>query len=607
MCVPDSLEAHNSLQRGRTFGMVHKYMDKHDIAHILDEIGTLLMLQGENPFKIRAYHNAARALENLEEDLAVVVKEKRLEDIPGIGEKIALKITMLVETERLPYYEKLKKSMPEGLLALLNIPGLGGKKVKALYEKLKIKKVEDLVDACKKGKVAKLAGFGAKTQENILNSIVKIETYGRRVLWWTANRIAKPILEQLSKLKEVKQVEIAGSLRRKLETVGDVDILVASSSPSRVMEWFTKQSGIDKVLAKGPTKSSIRLKEGLQVDLRVIPENQFAAALMYFTGSKDHNIKIRGRANAQGLTLNEYGLEPLTGARKRKTMTKLTGKKLATEEAVYKILGLSYIPPELREDMGEIAAAEKGKLPTLVEEKDIKGVFHCHTTESDGHNTLEEMVAAAQKLRWQYLGISDHSKSSFQANGMDEDRLFEQVGSIRKLNKTKKFSTYVFAGLECDILTSGKLDFPDSVLKKLDFVIVSIHRSFNLDEKTMTARIIKAIENPYATMLGHLTGRLLLKREPYPLNIPKVIDACIANHTIIELNAHPMRLDMDWRLWHKAADKGLKCSINPDAHSTEDLQYYRAGVNIARKGWLERQDILNTLSLAKVKAYLKIR
>jgi len=575
-------------------------MDKHEIARILDEIGILLALQGENPFKVRAYHNAARALENLEDDLDSVIEEDRLETIPGIGESLAEKITTLVETGRLPYYEKLKKSIPRGVLELLKIPGLGGKKVKILHEKLKIKTVEDLAEACRKGKVAKLPGFGAKTEANLLSGIAKVKHYSKRLLWWKANGIGEPILEKLSQLKNVKKAEIAGSLRRKLETVGDLDFLVASPKPSIVMEWFTKQPWVEKVLSKGPSKASIRLKDGPQADLRIISEEEWGFALLYFTGSKEHNIKLRLRANALGYSLSEYGFEPI--GRKKKS---LLSKKKADETAIYKALGLAYIPPELREDLGEIEAAEKGKLPTLVEATDIRGVFHCHTTESDGHNTLEEMVAAAEDYRWEYLGIADHSKSSFQANGMKEDRLFKQVERIRKLNQSKKFSTYIFAGLECDIMPDGRLDFPDSVLKQLDYVVASVHRSFNLDEKTMTKRLIKAIENPYTTMLGHVTGRLLLQRDGYAVNLSKVIDACIANGKIIELNAHPMRLDMDWRFWHKAKEKGLKCSINPDAHSTHDLEYYLAGVNIARKGWLEKNDILNTLSLAKIKAYLK--
>lgn len=571
-------------------------MDKHEVAKILDEIGVLLSLQGENPFKIRAYHNAARTIEDLEGDLKTLAKEGHLDDLPGIGESIAKKVTELILKGRLPYYEKLKKTIPSGLLDLLKIPGLGGKKVKTLYKKLKVKSIKDLEAAAKTGKIAKLPGFSTKTQNNILNGIQKQEQYGRRVLWWKCVDIAKFVLEKLTNLKNVAKVEIAGSFRRKLETVGDLDILIASSKPDLAMNLVVKQPWVERVLSKGPTKASIQMKQGMQADIRILPQKEFGFALLYFTGSKDHNIHIRKRANARGLKLSEYGFEPLK--------KNIKVPKASTEKEIYKTLGLDYIPPELREDMGEIEAAEKGGLPTLVEEEDIRGVFHCHTTGSDGHNTLEEMAAAAADLEWEYLGIADHSKSSFQAGGMDEKRLFKQLERIGKLNKLKKYRTHLFAGLECDILNNGRLDFPNNVLKELDYVIVSVHRSFNLDEKTMTARIIKAIENPYTTMLGHATGRLLLRREPYAVNLSKVIDACIANHKIIELNAHPMRLDMDWRFWHRAKEKGLKCSINPDAHSTYDLQYYKAGVNIARKGWLEKGDILNTFPLAKVQNFL---
>jgi DNA polymerase (family 10) len=575
-------------------------VDKHEVAKVLDEMGLLLEMTGENPFKIRAYHVAARTIEGLDVDLQQLVKRGKLEELPGIGESIAQKITSLVETGRLPSYEKLKKSIPSALLEMLDIPGLGAKKIKTLHEKLKIDSKKDLLKACQEGKIAKLAGFGKKSQQNILDGIAKTQDYSRRTLWWNAAAIGESILERLSRLKSVKKVEIAGSLRRKLETVGDLDFLVASDTAEPIMRWFTEQSGVERVLSKGPTKASVRLKEGMQADIRIVPPNQFSFALLYFTGSKEHNIKMRRQAHEWGWLLNEYGLKPLAGKR-----AKPIPKHMSSEAAIFKAFGLSYIPPELREDQGEIEAAEKGKLPTLVEESDIRGAFHCHTTDSDGHNTLEEMAKAAEQMHWEYVGISDHSKSSFQAHGMDEERLFQQMAKIKKLNQSKRFKLHLFAGLECDILTNGKLDFPDRVLKELDFVIVSIHRSFNLDEKTMTARLIRAIENPHTTMVGHVTGRLLLKRDPYKVNITKVIDACIANHKIIELNAHPMRLDMDWRLWHKARDKGLKCSINPDAHHSGDLEYVRAGVNIARKGWLEKGDIINTLPLSRVKRLLK--
>lgn len=576
-------------------------MDKHDVAKLLEDIATLLEIKADNPFKIQAYTKAAREIESLDEDLCTVVKEDRLKELPGIGEHIAAKISTYVQTGHLPYYEELKQTVPAGLLELLNVSGLGGKKIKALYEGLGIKSIDELEKACRAGEVAKLPHFGDKTQSNIVSAIERLKNQKTgRMLWWDAAAIAQPILEELRQLKAVQAAEIAGSIRRKLETVGDFDFLAASSASASIMNWFTKHPNVKKILNKGPTKSSVILQNGTQADLRVVSKEQFACALVYFTGSKAHNIKIRQRANDLGYSLNEYGFEPLDAHHKP-----LPPKKLATEADIYQALGLCYIPPELREDTGEIEAAEKGQLPTLIEEKDIRGVFHCHTTDSDGHNTLEEMVAAAEAMGWAYFGIADHSKSSVQAHGMKEDRLMEQLERIRQLNASKKYAVHVFAGLECDILTDGSMDFPDHVLKALDYVVASVHSAFKQDEKTMTARLIKAIENPYTTMIGHPTGRLLLRRDPYAVNVPKIIDACIANHKIMELNAHPMRLDMDWRFWHKAAEKGLKCSINPDAHSVADLLYYKAGVNVARKGWLQKENIINTYPLNKVHDYLQ--
>lgn len=578
-------------------------MDKYDVANILEEIALFLDLLGENPFKIRAYHNAAHTIESLEEDLETLVKNERLREFPAIGEHLAEKIKTLVLTGQLPYHEHLKSSVPKGLLDLMNVPGLGRKRIKALAEAVNIKTVDDLAEACRKGLVEKIPGFGKLTQANILKGIEKLKTYNKRLLWPQAMAIAKPILAGLASLKETQQVEIAGSLRRKLETVGDLDFLVASSKPEAIMKWFTSQPWVGAILAQGRAKSSVRLKQGIQADLRVIPKEQFGFASVYFTGSKAHNIKLRQLAIEQGLSLSEYGLE----SRHSKTKRSSSKNKIVTEEDVYQALGLGYIPPELREDMGEIEAAQASKLPILIQDTDIKGVFHCHTTDSDGHNSLDEMVKAAQDLNWQYIGISDHSKSSFQANGMDETRLFEQIKRIHDLNASGFYSTHIFAGLECDVLTNGDLDFPASVLKELDFVIISVHRSFKMNEEDMTRRLIKAIENPYTTIVGHLTGRLLLRREPYALNIHKVIDACIANGKVIELNAQPNRLDMDWRFWHAAAKKGLKCSINPDAHSTTDLLYYQVGINMARKGWLTKSDVINTYSLNKIQTYLKKR
>ena len=569
-------------------------MRKNEIAEILEEIATLLELKGENPFRVRAYRNGARALLNIDEDLSDVIKAGKLLDYEGIGEHLAEKITELHQNGKLPYYEKLKKETPPGLLELMQVQGLGPKKVKLLYQKLKIRSIEDLKKAALAGEIAKLKGFGAKTEKNILNSLEHQSSYAKRTLWWDAWKVATEILEELKKIKGVKEAEICGSLRRRLETIGDLDFLVGSDDPKPVVNWFLSKGA--EVIAKGETKCSIRLKQGMQADLRIVPVKQFVYALVYFTGSKEHNIKIRTISLKKGWSLSEYGFE----TEKKSAAI----PKIKDEEGLYKALGLSYIPPELRENLGEIEAAQKGTIPHLIEERDIRGTFHNHTTASDGRNNLKEMVEAAQKLGWEYLGISDHSKSSVQANGLSVERLLEQVEIIRKLNASKKYKIRVFAGSEVDILPNGKLDFPDSVLKQLDFVIASVHSSLTQDEKTMTNRIIKALEHPLTTMLGHATGRLLLRREPYSVNLAKVIDAAIANNKIIELNGTPSRLDMDWRLWRQAAKKGLLCCINCDAHSADQLEYFRAGINAARKGWLTKKDVVNTLPLKQIIEYL---
>ncbi|MGA8164051.1 MAG: DNA polymerase/3'-5' exonuclease PolX [Waddliaceae bacterium] len=575
-------------------------MEKNDIVHILEEIATLLELTGESPFKVRAYRSAARQLDSLSNDFSILVKEERLSEVPGIGKGLAEKITVLSRTGQLPLYDDLKKQVPESLLEMLAIPGLGAKKIKTMHKQLGIQSVADLKKACLEEIIAELPGFGTKTQNTILMGIEHLEKYRQRHLWWKAMKLASPILEKLQKLEGVEKADIAGSLRRRLETVRDLDFLAASSEPTRIMEWFTTQKWVATITAKGKTKSGVRLPEGMQADLRVVPKEQYASALLYFTGSKEHNIHLRERARQRGLTLNEYGLLPLKKGAPALFSKK---KKMIEESDLFEALDLSYIPPELRENMGEIEAAEKKQLPSLINDKDIRGVFHNHTTASDGRNTLEEMASAAQELGWEYLGIADHSKSSVQANGLDETRVLRQIDQIKKLNRSNRYRIHLFTGIECDILNDGSLDLSDEVLKQLDYVVISIHRGFKQDEKTLTKRLIRAIEHPLSTMVGHLTGRLLLRREPYAINVHKVIDAAIANKTIIELNANPQRLDMDWRLWRHAKEKGLMCAINPDAHNTDSLLFYRAGVNIARKGWLEKKDILNTYSLAKVKSY----
>lgn len=585
-------------------------MKKAEIAAVLNDIATLLELKGENPFKIRAYSAGARVLETLsEEEIAGRVAAGSLQEVKGIGEALAQKISELHQTGKLEFHAKLKASLPPGLIELLEIPGLGPKKIKALHEQLGVDSIAKLEAACSSGQVAALTGFGDKTQAKILEGIANRAAYAKRHIWWEAWHVAEPILAGLRALPQVLQAEHAGSLRRRMETVGDLDFLVATREAQPVADWFVRLPEVKEVTAHGATKASVRLQSGLQADLRMVPPEQFVFALHHFTGSKDHNVQMRGRALARGLSMSEWGLVPAEGegTAKQKAEDRGLQTEIATEEQLFAALGLNFIPPELREGRGEIEAAEAGPLPRLIEERDIRGVFHNHTTESDGHNTLEEMVHAAQDCGWEYFGVADHSKSSFQARGLDEKRLAAQVEAIRALNVSGRFTTHVFAGSEVDILPDGRLDFSDEVLATLDYVVASVHSSFKQTREEMTARIIRAVEHPKVTMLGHLTGRLLLERPGYDVDVEKVIDAAIVHGVIIELNAAPWRLDMDWRYWRKAAERGLLTSINPDAHSTAHLQWYKAGVAAARKGWLTSANVLNTRSLSAVKKFLSER
>ena len=576
-------------------------MDKKDIIDVLERIGTMLEIKGENPFKVRAYFSGARTLQTMEEDLGEVIRSGKLGEIPGIGKALTEKVETLFNTGELEFYEKLVASVPAGLMDLLEVPGLGGKKIKALHEQLAVDSIESLTQACKEGKVAELKGFGEKTQEKILSGVKNREAYAARHLWWDARAVVDRILPGLKELPEVKKVEAAGSFRRGMETVGDLDFIVASGNPAPIMEWFTSMDGVVEVTAHGDTKSSIRLEGGMQADLRVVPPKQFYFALHHFTGSKDHNVRMRQKALSLGLSLSEWGLRP----EEEKDSSRKAGPIEAhAEEDVFRALGLSYVPPALREGMGEVEAAERGELPELIKYTDLRGCFHNHTTASDGRNSLEEMTAEADRRGWDYLGIADHSKSSFQANGLNEERLLKQVQSIHEFNASGRCRARLFAGCEVDILSEGRLDFEDEVLEKLDYVVASVHNGLSQDEETMTHRLIRAIEHPQVTMLGHLSGRLLLRREASRLNVQKVIDAALANGKMLELNANPMRLDMDWRHWRKAAERGLLCCINPDAHALHHFDYQLAGVYAARKGWLQAEHIFNTRTLGEVVDYL---
>ena len=585
-------------------------MTKNEIIDVLEEIGVLLELKGENPFKIRAYQSGARALAAIEEtELARLIAAEELGTLKGFGEALVQKVTELHRTGRLEFFEKLKATVAPGLIEMLEIPGLGPKKIKVLYERLGIVSVAALAAACGAGDVAELDGFGEKTQEKILAGIKNREAYGRRHLWWDANEIAEPIVKGLRALPGVSRAEAAGSLRRGMETVGDLDFIVAGTDVAGVVAWFTSMTGVVEVTARGETKASVRFGSGLQADLRIVPEDQYVFALHHFTGSKDHNVQMRKRALARGLSLSEWGLVPAEGEGTAKEKAALGGNRVAVkdEAELFGALGLAYVTPELREGLGEIEVAEANQLPRLVELQDIRGAFHNHTTASDGKATLAEMAAAAEALGWEYLGIADHSKSSVQANGLAPERLLKQIAEIQALNHSKQFTTHVFAGTECDILPDGSLDFDDSLLAQLNYVVVSAHSAFSQSESAMTARLVRAIEHPRTTMLGHLTGRLLLKREAYAVDHEKIIDAAIANGVLIELNASPWRMDMDWRLWRRASEKGLRCVINPDAHEVDGLTHLRAGVSAARKGWLSPQHVINCLTLPEIERFLGLK
>lgn len=572
-------------------------MDKKEIIHILEEIGTLLELKGENPFKARAYYNAARTLETLAADPIPLIKSGEIADIKGIGSAISGKLKTLVESGQLPYHQELKAALPAGLLDLLKIPGLGPKKVKSIYEKLHIGSIGELEYACLENRLRDLDGFGQKSQDNILKSIEIHKRYSERYHFHIASAEASQMLEYLQKQPELERLEVAGSLRRKRETIKDIDIVASCPAGQRekVMDYFSHYPQTERVIAKGATKSTILLHSGLHCDLRLVDDRQFPFLLHHSTGSKEHNTAMRHRAKSMGLTMNEYGLFP-------------EGKKDSLpaddEAAIFKALGLSDIPPELRENYGEIEAAARQQLPQLVEAGQLCGLFHVHTTYSDGAAGIKEMSEACRRLGFQFLGISDHSKAAFYANGLNEERVKQQQEEIDQLNA--QFSDFVILkGIEVDILADGTLDYVDDVLASFDFVIASVHSSFKISEDDMTRRICRALANPYVTMLGHPTGRLLLGREAYPLNMPVVLETAAKYGRIVEINANPHRLDLDWRWGKKARELGLKTSINPDAHAPDGLNDYHLGLGIARKGWFEAADVVNTLSADTLKEYFR--
>lgn len=563
-------------------------LDKGAIVKILEEIATLMEIRGENGFKIRAYANGARVLQQAPASLEEICEAGGLEAVDGIGDALALKIRTLAAEGNLPFYDKLRASVPPGLLEMLDIPGVGGKTIRRLHEELGITDIASLQLACVDGRVAALKGFGQKSQEKILSGIANRAAYQARHLWEDAERVAQPILQGLRALPEVCRAEAAGSLRRLRETVGDLDFLVGSEQPEQVMQWFVSRPEVAEVTARGSTKSSVRLRGGLQADLRVVPDRQFAYALHHFTGSKDHNVLMRKRALSRGWSMSEWGLTPLDGQESEPV-------EAADEAALFAALGLPWIAPELREGIREIERAEEGGLPVLLEQSDIRGALHNHTRASDGADSLVDMIAAAEAMGWEYIGIADHSQSSVQANGLSAERLLEQVAKIREINRSGRFQVHVLAGVECDILKDGALDYPDEVLVQLDYVVASLHQPSPASQPhENTRRIVRALEHPAVTLLAHPTGRLLLKREPYPMDIAQVIDAAAANGKWIEINANSHRLDLDWRHWEYALEKGVMACINPDAHSARCLRDIRFGVHVARKAGLTAAEVANT-------------
>ena len=568
-------------------------MKNLEIAKILYAIADILELQ-EVQFKPRAYRNAARAVEILSEDIEEVYKKGKLQEIPGVGESIAEKIEECIKTGKLPYYEKLKREIRIDIESMENIPGLGPKKIKVLYHKLKIKNLKDLEKALEKNQIRKLAGFGEETEKNLKRGIELVKSHPKRFLYAHALPIINQIKNYFSKYSFIKNFEIAGSFRRGKETVGDLDFLAVSEQPEKVMEAFVKIPDVKDIITKGSTKSSIRLTNGLQIDLRVVKEEELGSALLYFIGNKEHNVAIRKLALFKGYTLNEYGLFNL------KTKERIAGR---TEQEIYDKLGLQYIEPEMRENMGELKLSQQHKLPTLVTDKDIKGIFHNHSRWSDGSNTLSEMVKKAKELKFKFLSFNDHFSNLGIVNPLNEKRLISYLKEIEKIQKNS--SLKIFTGIEIDIQKDGTLAISNNLLKKIDVVIASVHTSLNLPEKEMTARICKALENYPIHILGHPTGIELNRRPAYEVNLEKVYETAKRRNVFLEINSLPSRMDLNGEKIKAAKEIGCKFALSTDAHNTLELGYSSFGVLCARRGWLEKKDLLNCWDFSKIEKALR--
>ncbi len=562
-------------------------------AIFVEEYGVLLELSGANAFRVRAYTNAVRALETLAAPLDEMLAAGTLTEVKGIGKSVAELVAEFAETGTARAYEELRAAVPAGLLEMLRVPGLGPRKIIAIREALGVADLDALAEAARAGQLADLKGFGKKTQENILKGIDYIRAHQGRFRADIARASADQLLETLAQLPQTERVEVAGSLRRAKETVKDIDFVVSGTDAEAIAAAFVGHPEVKEILAQGETKSSVRLKNGLQADLRVVTAAQFPYVLHHFTGSKEHNVALRARAQARGLKINEYGL--------------YRGEALVEcgdEAAFFAAMDLAHIPPELREGMGEIAAAEAGALPELVTAADIRGMLHVHSTYSDGADSLAAMAAAVRARGYEYLGMADHSQSAAYAGGLKPDAVKRQWEEIDRLNE-EMAPFRIFKGIESDILTDGALDYDDDILAQFDYTVVSVHSQFNLDRDKMTDRIVRAIEHPAATIVGHLTGRLLLDREGYEVDIDRIVAAAAEHGVAIEINAHPARLDIDWRHVKKARDQGVSIAINTDAHSIGGLDHLPYGIGIGRKGWLRAEDVPNALDADTIAAWFQ--
>ena len=570
-------------------------MKNIELSRIFEQIAKILKIKGENPFKIRAYEKITLVLENLPIDIETIYHQGGLNNIPGVGTGIAKKIEEFLTTGKLEYYEKLKETIPSGVIELLDISEVGPKTAKLLYEELGVDNIGKLEKAVRQHQIKDLPGMGEKSEDNILRGIELYKRRKERVLLGLALPLAEEIVKNLSRLDETDKISFAGSLRRKKETIGDIDILVTSQNPEKIMKTFTSLPQVREILAEGPTKSSIITNDDLHIDVRVVEPISFGAALQYFTGSKAHNIRLRESAVKRGLKINEYGVFD------QKTERRITGEE---EEEVYRILDLPFIPPELREDRGEIEAAQENRLPRLVEYSQIRGDLHLHTKWSDGAHTIRQMAEAAKKRGYKYIAITDHSQSLKFAGGLTEERLIEQVEEIKKLNQELDDFT-VLTGIEVDIKSDGSLDFSDEILSKLDVVIAAIHSGFKQESKIITERIVKAMQNKLVSIIAHPTGRLIGYRESYQVDINEMMEVAIKTGTILEINSYPERLDLNDIYCRMAKEKGVQLAIETDAHSIDGLEFMNLGVAVARRGWLEEKDIINTLPLDKLLQKLK--